>query len=158
MLIVVVLEILEEIPCSIVVMNGVILAAVRIGEAHRVIDLVRQIHVVFTALSKADHIGRLRPIDLQIPHSIRHGAIHGALSTRDVGDALILIAPHNPLPLLREVEARDDTFALEYLQEGPDVWRIKFTRTAETATHVTLTCFSFAQVAEKYRIAAGQSR
>ena len=67
---------------------------------------------------------------VQIPHEIRHGAIHGALSTRDVGDALILIAPHNPLPLLREVEARDDTFALEYLQEGPDVWRIKFTRTA----------------------------
>ena len=67
---------------------------------------------------------------VQIPHEIRHGAIHGALSTRDVGDALILIAPHNPLPLLREVEARDDTFALEYLQEGPDVWRIKFTRMA----------------------------
>ena len=67
---------------------------------------------------------------VQIPHEIRHGAIHGALSTRDVGDSLILIAPHNPLPLLREVEARDDTFALEYLQEGPDVWRIKFTRTA----------------------------
>ena len=67
---------------------------------------------------------------VQIPHEIRHGAIHGALSTRDVGDALILIAPHNPLPLLREVEARDDTFALEHLQEGPDVWRIKFTRTA----------------------------
>ena len=67
---------------------------------------------------------------VQIPHEIRHGAIHGALSTRDIGQAMIIIAPHNPLPLLREVEARDDTFALEYLQEGPDVWRIKFTRTA----------------------------
>ena len=77
------------------------------------------------------HGGDIPELDvLQIPQSFRHGAIHGALSTRDVGDALILIAPHNPLPLLREVEARDDTFALEYLQEGPDVWRIKFTRTA----------------------------
>ena len=67
---------------------------------------------------------------LQIPHSIRHGAIHGALSTRDIGQAMIIIAPHNPLPLLREIAARDEEFAVEYLSEGPDAWRIQFTRTA----------------------------
>lgn len=65
-----------------------------------------------------------------IPHAVRHGAIHGALGTRNVGEAMILIAPHNPLPLLREIEARDETFELEYLQEGPTDWHIKFTRTA----------------------------
>lgn len=27
-----------------------------------------------------------------IPHEVRHGAIHGALSTREVGQSLILIA------------------------------------------------------------------
>lgn len=66
----------------------------------------------------------------EIPHAVRHGAIHGALGTRNVGEAMILIAPHNPLPLLREIEARDETFELEYLQEGPTDWHIKFTRTA----------------------------
>lgn len=66
----------------------------------------------------------------QIPHAVRHGAIHGALDSRNVGESMILIAPHNPLPLLREIEARDETFELEYLQEGPTDWHIKFTRTA----------------------------
>jgi hypothetical protein len=43
---------------------------------------------------------------------------------------MIIIAPHNPLPLLREIAARDEEFAVEYLSEGPDAWRIQFTRTA----------------------------
>ena len=77
------------------------------------------------------HSGDIPELDvLQIPHSIRHGAIHGALSTRDIGQAMIIIAPHNPLPLLREIAARDEEFAVEYLSEGPDAWRIQFTRTA----------------------------
>lgn len=65
-----------------------------------------------------------------IPHALRHGAIHGALGTRGVGEAMILIAPHDPLPLLREIEAREENFEVAYLQEGPHDWRLKFTRTA----------------------------
>lgn len=65
-----------------------------------------------------------------IPHAIRHGAIHGALGSRRVGESMILIAPHNPLPLLDEVKARAGTFEVTYLQEGPRDWHLKFTRTA----------------------------
>lgn len=65
-----------------------------------------------------------------IPHALRHGAIHGALGSRRVGESMILIAPHNPLPLLDEVKARAGTFEVTYLQEGPHDWRLKFTRTA----------------------------
>ncbi len=65
-----------------------------------------------------------------IPHAVRHGAIHGALGSRGVGESLILIAPHNPLPLLEEIGAREETFDVVYLQEGPRDWRLKFTRTA----------------------------
>lgn len=63
-----------------------------------------------------------------IPHALRHGAIHGALGTREPGQAMILVAPHNPTPLLREIEARDEEYTVEYLQEGPDDWHLKFTR------------------------------
>jgi len=63
-----------------------------------------------------------------IPHAIRHGAIHGALGTRQVGESLILVAPHNPVPLLREVEAREEKYELEYLKEEPREYHIKFTR------------------------------
>lgn len=66
----------------------------------------------------------------QIPHAVRHGAIHGALDSRNVGESMILIAPHNPLPLLKEVAARDEVFEVTYLQEGPHDWHLKFTRTA----------------------------
>lgn len=65
-----------------------------------------------------------------IPHRLRHGAIHGALGTLQVSEAMVLIAPHNPLPLLDEVAVRPETFEVSYLQEGPDDWHLKFTRTA----------------------------
>lgn len=65
-----------------------------------------------------------------IPHAVRHGAIHGALGSRGVGESMILLAPHNPLPLLKEVAERDETFEVSYLEEGPRDWRLKFTRTA----------------------------
>lgn len=63
-----------------------------------------------------------------IPHALRHGAIHGALSTRAVGEAMILIAPHNPLPLLKEVADREEEFEVTYLVEGPEDWHIQLTR------------------------------
>ena len=82
-------------------------------------------------ISAAGQAGQVPTLNAsEIPHAVHHGAIHGALGTRNVGEAMILIAPHNPLPLLREIEARDETFELEYLQEGPTDWHIKFTRTA----------------------------
>ena len=66
----------------------------------------------------------------EIPHAVRHGAIHGALGTLNMGEAMILIAPHDPLPLLKEVENRAERFALEYLKKEPEEVHIKFTRTA----------------------------
>lgn len=66
----------------------------------------------------------------EIPHAVRHGAIHGALGTLNVGEAMILIAPHDPLPLLNEVDQREEVFAREYLKKEPEDVHIKFTRTA----------------------------
>lgn len=63
-----------------------------------------------------------------IPHRLRHGAIHGALGSLQVGEAMVLIAPHNPLPLLDEIARREEDFSMEYLKEGPDDWHLKFTR------------------------------
>jgi uncharacterized protein (DUF2249 family) len=46
-----------------------------------------------------------------------------------VGGGLVLLAPHDPLPLLRQVEARSPgVFTVEYLERGPEVWRLAFTR------------------------------
>ena len=82
-------------------------------------------------ISAAGQAGQVPTLNAsEIPHAVRHGAIHGALGSRGVGESLILIAPHNPLPLLEEIGAREETFDVVYLQEGPRDWRLKFTRTA----------------------------
>ena len=64
-----------------------------------------------------------------IPHAIRHGAVLGALSQVKPGAAMVLVAPHNPLPLLAQIQDREgDAVAISYLQEGPDAWRLRLAR------------------------------
>lgn len=66
-----------------------------------------------------------------IPHAIRHGAIHGAIGSLQPGAALDLIAPHDPLPLLAQVEQREGAaVTFDYVQRGPDAWVLRFTRRA----------------------------
>ncbi|WP_338748969.1 DUF2249 domain-containing protein [Janibacter alittae] len=64
-----------------------------------------------------------------IPRSIRHATVIGALSAIGPGRALDLVAPHDPRPLLRQVEGLEpDTWNVEYLEEGPDTWTLRLTR------------------------------
>jgi len=66
-----------------------------------------------------------------VPHAIRHATIFGALDSVRSGGGLVLVAPHDPLPLLAQVEDRyDGAFEFDYLQRGPEAWRIVFVRTA----------------------------
>jgi uncharacterized protein (DUF2249 family) len=66
-----------------------------------------------------------------IPHAIRHATIFGALATVAPAGELILVAPHDPLPLLDQIEQRWPTaFTVEYLERGPETWRLRFTRAA----------------------------
>lgn len=64
-----------------------------------------------------------------VPHAIRHATIFGALDSVKPGGGLVLVAPHDPLPLLRQLEGRaPGAFAVDYLQRGPEAWRIRFVR------------------------------
>ncbi len=64
-----------------------------------------------------------------IPHAIRHATILGALASLTPGKGMVLVAPHDPIPLLGQIEAEwPGGFALEYLDRGPEAWRIAFTR------------------------------
>lgn len=64
-----------------------------------------------------------------IPHAIRHATIFGALDSVAPGGAMVLVAPHDPLPLLAQLEQRsNDGFTVEYLERGPETWRLLLTR------------------------------
>ena len=64
-----------------------------------------------------------------IPHAIRHATIFGALGAIKPGFALDLVASHNPLPLLGQLESsRPGEFLIAYLENGPETWTIRLTR------------------------------
>ncbi|MEO7069930.1 MAG: DUF2249 domain-containing protein [Nostocoides sp.] len=64
-----------------------------------------------------------------IPHAIRHATIFGALDAVRPGCGLVLVAPHDPKPLLAQLERRTPGgFDVQYLQRGPDAWRLAFVR------------------------------
>lgn len=64
-----------------------------------------------------------------VPHAIRHAAVFGALDAVPAGGSLVLLAPHDPLPLLGQLEARAPaTFAVAYEERGPQIWQLRLTR------------------------------
>lgn len=68
-----------------------------------------------------------------IPHAIRHATVFGALEAVGVGRGLILVAPHDPLPLLAQLEKRSPaTFSVNYLERGPAAWRLSIVREKTT--------------------------
>jgi uncharacterized protein (DUF2249 family) len=65
-----------------------------------------------------------------IPHAIRHASVLGAFDAVLPGRSLILIAPHDPLPLLRQLTDRaGGRLDVEYLEQGPQAWKLKLTST-----------------------------
>ena len=64
-----------------------------------------------------------------IPHAIRHGVIFGALDSLVSGGGMVLVAPHDPLPLLAQLEQRSTgLFSIDYVERGPESWRVRFIR------------------------------
>lgn len=66
-----------------------------------------------------------------VPHAIRHSTIFGALDGLPEGKVMVLVAPHDPLPLLAQLEQRSPgAFEIGYDERGPEAWRLRFRRRA----------------------------
>lgn len=64
-----------------------------------------------------------------IPHAIRHASIIGALDSLQPGQAMALIAPHDPKPLLAQIADRYGAgVEVSYLVQGPEQWKLKLSR------------------------------
>lgn len=76
------------------------------------------------------HDAEMPELDAQaIPHAVRHAAIFGALDALRPGSGLILSATHDPVPLLTQLRDRHaGEFTAEYVESGPERWRIAIVR------------------------------
>lgn len=64
----------------------------------------------------------------QISGEARHATILGALEAIQPGRGLIIRATHDPIPLLQQLGQRHPgKYNMEYLERGPQQWRIQFT-------------------------------
>jgi uncharacterized protein (DUF2249 family)/iron-sulfur cluster repair protein YtfE (RIC family) len=64
-----------------------------------------------------------------VPHAIRHATIFGALDGLRPGAGLVLVADHDPVPLLAQLEQRaPGAFTVSYRDSGPELWRLELTR------------------------------
>jgi uncharacterized protein (DUF2249 family) len=64
-----------------------------------------------------------------VPHAIRHATVFGAMGAVPAGGSLVLVAPHDPLPLLAQLQDREPgALTVHYEQRGPEAWRLRLTR------------------------------
>lgn len=60
----------------------------------------------------------------------RHPLIFDQFDGMQAGESFILVNDHNPKPLFYQFQAeRTGQFTWEYLEEGPEAWRVRITRT-----------------------------
>jgi uncharacterized protein (DUF2249 family) len=61
----------------------------------------------------------------------RHGLIFETFDRLDVGSGFVLVNDHDPKPLYYQLAAEQGgTFSWDYLEQGPEVWRVRIGRTA----------------------------
>lgn len=75
----------------------------------------------------------------EIPCSIKHGLILRTWAELPVGDHFILLNGHDPVPLYRQFTAADPSVCgWDYLERGPENYRIKVTKLKPLAEEFAL--------------------
>jgi uncharacterized protein (DUF2249 family) len=61
-----------------------------------------------------------------VPPARRHPLIFSSFEELSPGESFILVNDHDPKPLYYQFQAeRSGQFTWDYLEEGPDVWRVR---------------------------------
>jgi uncharacterized protein (DUF2249 family) len=64
-----------------------------------------------------------------IPHAQRHPLIFKTFDEIKPGQAFVLLVDHDPKPVLYELDfVRKGKFAWNYLEQGPQVWRVQMAK------------------------------
>jgi len=66
----------------------------------------------------------------ELPPPKRHSIIFETFDSLAEGESFILVNDHDPKPLYYQfMHEREGLVAWEYIESGPDVWRVRITRT-----------------------------
>lgn len=87
--------------------------------------------------TRKDHVmpaEQILDVRAEIPKR-RHELIFESFADLAPGSRYVLVNDHDPKPLRYQLEAENaGEFSWEYLEEGPDVWRVRIGRTAAAGT------------------------
>ena len=77
--------------------------------------------------TETGHVLDVRPE----PPARRHELIFDTYRELDAGDGFVLVNDHDPKPLRYQFEAEHPgAFSWDYLEQGPEVWRVRIGRPA----------------------------
>ncbi len=89
-----------------------------------------QMNEIPSPLLDAEKVMDVRPI----PCSIKHGLILKTWRELQLNDYFILLNDHDPVPLWYQFQAEwPDQFTWEYLERGPEDFRVKITKVRDIA-------------------------
>lgn len=100
-------------------LNGVMHSLARLPERH-------------TEKQPKEKTMAITPLDVRAePPARRHALIFDTFETLKTGDGFELINDHDPKPLYYQLEAEQTgKFSWEYLEQGPEAWRVEISRIA----------------------------
>jgi len=65
----------------------------------------------------------------QLPPAQRHALIFDTYGKLNGGEGFVLVNDHDPKPLYYQFQAeRPDEVSWDYIESGPDVWRVRIGR------------------------------
>jgi uncharacterized protein (DUF2249 family) len=67
----------------------------------------------------------------KLPHAQRHQLIFQTYDALEAGQAFVIINDHDPKPLSYQMASihGKDAFSWEYLEEGPEAWKVRIGKT-----------------------------
>ena len=67
----------------------------------------------------------------EIPPQKKHPTIFQTFDNLEAGGSFVLVNDHDPVPLKYQMQGErgEDAFEWEYLEEGPEVWQVRLTKT-----------------------------
>jgi uncharacterized protein (DUF2249 family) len=100
------------------------------GAMHHIARIEQQLEARTTDPEENPVADQILDVRSEIPRR-RHELIFESFGELPVGEAYVLVNDHDPKPLRYQLEAENSgEFSWDYLEEGPEVWRVRIGRVA----------------------------